>query len=89
MLFRVRGAAGNRIFQRMRMRSLIETENLEFGEFWSDRGALIKNGRKNDLKFCNDFYPVHSSKGNDDGNDFRALCWQDCAINLDDPSSVH
>ena len=51
--------------------------------FWG-----IKNWRKSDLKFCN-FYPVHSSQANDGGVDFRALRCQDCAINLEDPSSVY
>ena len=50
--------------------------------------GAIKNWRKSDLKFCN-FYPVHSSQANDGGVDFRALRCQDCAINLEDPSSVY
>ena len=36
VLFRLQGAGGNRSFQR----SLIEKDNLQFGEVWSARGAL-------------------------------------------------
>ena len=50
--------------------------------FWES-----KNSSMCDLKFGSS-YPVYSSNENDGGMEFGSLRWQDCAINLSDPSSI-